>query len=108
MHHCEYHYCYTRPTVVYAFGKKPHVRAYVGILSNGGGSSMRRELCAKEEQVTAPTLRKYQSQYENYHQLLSWLQWETDEKESWHGIGCLWCELCVKDKQNTILQSLIG
>ena len=56
-------------------------------------------------------LRKWQTQYESYHQLLSWLQCDIDQES--HGmVGCLWCELCMDDQQNIqvsqkILQSLI-
>ena len=35
-----------------------------------------------------------------YHQSLSWLQCDTDQ-ESNGMVDCLWCEFCMKGKQNT-------
>ena len=43
--------------------------------------------------------RKWQSQYESYYQLLSWLQCDTDQENNGM-VDCLWCKLCVKDEQN--------
>ena len=53
----------------------------------------------KRSQVTVVTFKKWQSQYEREHQVLSWLRCDTDE-ENHRVVDRLWCKLYKKHEHN--------
>ena len=67
--------------------QKPRVPAHLQNVWNGEAS--RLSSVPKRRQIIVVTLRKWQSQYESYHQSLSWLQCDMDQK-SHGGVSSAW------------------